>query len=254
MDVPADPETYLHRIGRAGRYGAHGLAISFVCENTELAQFDTFIETYRLKIKQFNGESSHHRTYESCSDRFHSSLVNLESLDDLIMERNREDDGAEGNKMEDVTIERAHLSQKDLDKTLMEHEKSRNLKQRSKMESKDKKEPSKLLSDLNYVGQKRAPSFTSLNFKSIKDFKASLQTYLSTGDHLLPQEELLKAHQEIKVVRQTSQKADQPKAPPSRVAEPPLSNENYQLTRYQAYIYYYKHYYEHYLSQLLKEM
>ena len=56
MDVPADPETYLHRIGRAGRYGAHGLAISFVCENTELAQFDMFVETYRLRIKQFNGK------------------------------------------------------------------------------------------------------------------------------------------------------------------------------------------------------
>ena len=56
MDVPADAETYLHRIGRAGRYGAHGLAISFVCESSELSQFETFIDSYNLKIKQFNGK------------------------------------------------------------------------------------------------------------------------------------------------------------------------------------------------------
>jgi hypothetical protein len=28
QDVPWDPETYLHRIGRAGRFGSYGLAIS----------------------------------------------------------------------------------------------------------------------------------------------------------------------------------------------------------------------------------
>jgi len=30
MDMPADPETYLHRVGRTGRFGTRGLALSFV--------------------------------------------------------------------------------------------------------------------------------------------------------------------------------------------------------------------------------
>ncbi|CAG8653710.1 6349_t:CDS:2, partial [Paraglomus occultum] len=30
IDMPKDPETYLHRVGRTGRYGTYGLAISFV--------------------------------------------------------------------------------------------------------------------------------------------------------------------------------------------------------------------------------
>ena len=29
-DFPKDPETYLHRVGRAGRFGAKGVAINFV--------------------------------------------------------------------------------------------------------------------------------------------------------------------------------------------------------------------------------
>lgn len=29
-DLPADADSYLHRVGRAGRFGTKGLAISFV--------------------------------------------------------------------------------------------------------------------------------------------------------------------------------------------------------------------------------
>ena len=30
IDFPSDRETYLHRVGRAGRFGTKGLAINFV--------------------------------------------------------------------------------------------------------------------------------------------------------------------------------------------------------------------------------
>jgi translation initiation factor 4A len=33
FDMPYDKETYLHRIGRSGRFGKKGLSISFVCDN-----------------------------------------------------------------------------------------------------------------------------------------------------------------------------------------------------------------------------
>lgn len=33
FDVPTDPATYLHRIGRAGRYGSHGISITIISES-----------------------------------------------------------------------------------------------------------------------------------------------------------------------------------------------------------------------------
>jgi Superfamily II DNA and RNA helicases len=39
LDIPRSSATYLHRIGRAGRYGSHGIAISLVADGTELGQF-----------------------------------------------------------------------------------------------------------------------------------------------------------------------------------------------------------------------
>ena len=32
LDVPVDSETYLHRIGRAGRFGSYGVAITLVSQ------------------------------------------------------------------------------------------------------------------------------------------------------------------------------------------------------------------------------
>uniref|UniRef100_A0A8C8DXB4 RNA helicase n=1 Tax=Oryzias sinensis TaxID=183150 RepID=A0A8C8DXB4_9TELE len=35
LDVPQDWETYMHRIGRAGRFGTHGLAVTYCCHGEE---------------------------------------------------------------------------------------------------------------------------------------------------------------------------------------------------------------------------
>jgi superfamily II DNA/RNA helicase len=37
LDVPRDSETYLHRIGRAGRFGTYGAAITVICGDKEMA-------------------------------------------------------------------------------------------------------------------------------------------------------------------------------------------------------------------------
>jgi superfamily II DNA/RNA helicase len=55
MDLPSDTETYLHRIGRAGRYGCEGTAVSLVTEKGEASRFEEMIDTYKLRIRQFNG-------------------------------------------------------------------------------------------------------------------------------------------------------------------------------------------------------
>lgn len=54
MDIPGDPETYLHRIGRAGRFGCQGIAISFVTEGEERTKFDEIVDTYNLSISEYN--------------------------------------------------------------------------------------------------------------------------------------------------------------------------------------------------------
>lgn len=47
LDVPTDGPTYLHRIGRAGRYGSYGISITIVAENE--------IETYRELLNSVGG-------------------------------------------------------------------------------------------------------------------------------------------------------------------------------------------------------
>src|SRR5260221_13237941 len=45
FDLPMDPENYVHRIGRTGRMGNDGVAISFVTieEGDELTKIENFI-------------------------------------------------------------------------------------------------------------------------------------------------------------------------------------------------------------------
>nr|CAD7460251.1 unnamed protein product [Timema tahoe] len=43
FDVPYSGTTYLHRIGRAGRYGSHGISITLVAEDKELLEFQQML-------------------------------------------------------------------------------------------------------------------------------------------------------------------------------------------------------------------
>lgn len=44
-------------IGRAGRYGCQGKAVSLVSEKEEAAKFNEIIDTYDLRIQQFESDS-----------------------------------------------------------------------------------------------------------------------------------------------------------------------------------------------------
>jgi ATP-dependent RNA helicase DDX19/DBP5 len=46
----ADLETYLHRVGRTGRFGDKGVAINFVEEPKDLTLVDKIEEHYGMKI------------------------------------------------------------------------------------------------------------------------------------------------------------------------------------------------------------
>ncbi|MDD3302003.1 MAG: DEAD/DEAH box helicase [Candidatus Gracilibacteria bacterium] len=54
-DVPTDPESYIHRIGRTGRAGAEGKAIMFVSGGEKYA-FKNIEKTNKITIKQVNTE------------------------------------------------------------------------------------------------------------------------------------------------------------------------------------------------------
>ena len=51
IDVPIDSETYLHRIGRAGRFGSAGIAITLVGSGADFDKFMNIINQYKLEVR-----------------------------------------------------------------------------------------------------------------------------------------------------------------------------------------------------------
>ncbi|MCL4122376.1 UNVERIFIED_CONTAM: hypothetical protein GTU68_062062, partial [Idotea baltica] len=51
LDVPSDQATYLHRVGRAGRYGSKGMAISLVCEGAEWESMRAVATLTNVQVK-----------------------------------------------------------------------------------------------------------------------------------------------------------------------------------------------------------
>ncbi|KER20627.1 hypothetical protein T265_10864 [Opisthorchis viverrini] len=49
-DLPATPSDYLHRIGRSGRFGRRGLAVSFVAGADDRRKLDSIARQYRIAI------------------------------------------------------------------------------------------------------------------------------------------------------------------------------------------------------------
>lgn len=70
FELPNNPEDYVHRIGRTGRAGAKGYAISLVCEeeNILLSGIEKLLKT-SLIIEQVDGFESQHRDQESTRGR-----------------------------------------------------------------------------------------------------------------------------------------------------------------------------------------
>ena len=51
FDLPRTKETYIHRIGRSGRYGRKGVAINFVTER-DLENLENLKKFYNTKIEE----------------------------------------------------------------------------------------------------------------------------------------------------------------------------------------------------------
>ena len=51
-DMPDGADTYLHRVGRAGRFGTKGLAITFIGSDEDSAVLDAVHERFEVEIKE----------------------------------------------------------------------------------------------------------------------------------------------------------------------------------------------------------
>lgn len=50
-DIPKNPESYLHRIGRSGRYGREGIAVNFITED-DIRDLKTIEHYYKTRINE----------------------------------------------------------------------------------------------------------------------------------------------------------------------------------------------------------
>ena len=53
----ADPETYLHRIGRTGRFGRVGVSISFVFDRQSFNALDTIARHYGIELIRLEADN-----------------------------------------------------------------------------------------------------------------------------------------------------------------------------------------------------
>ncbi|KAG0369267.1 P-loop containing nucleoside triphosphate hydrolase protein [Gamsiella multidivaricata] len=70
LDLPKDPETYLHRVGRTGRYGTTGLAVSIV-DSAELKTVEILRQDFSITIEKLSEEDMDYRELNSSSKKRH---------------------------------------------------------------------------------------------------------------------------------------------------------------------------------------
>merc|ERR1719231_629181 len=55
-DFPAESDQYLHRVGRAGRFGTKGLAISFISTEKDDEEFKKTQERFAVQVPEMPAE------------------------------------------------------------------------------------------------------------------------------------------------------------------------------------------------------
>lgn len=80
MDLPKDPETYLHRIGRTGRFGTTGLAVSLVDE-VELKTVEILKGEFSITMQELPSNDSEYKELIKKSNSRHHERP-LQAKDD----------------------------------------------------------------------------------------------------------------------------------------------------------------------------
>lgn len=55
-DMPMDTDTYLHKVGRAGRFGTKGLTITFVSDDADKECLKKIQDRFLVKIDHLPGQ------------------------------------------------------------------------------------------------------------------------------------------------------------------------------------------------------
>lgn len=62
-DLPADADSYLHRVGRAGRFGTKGVSISFVSSEADEEVMKSIGKRFEVGVSPFPEEGIDPSTY-----------------------------------------------------------------------------------------------------------------------------------------------------------------------------------------------
>lgn len=80
MDVPRDAATYLHRVGRAGRFGAAALTCTIACEGNELTDLRSIITKTRASVRILSIE---HLINQVQEENQSPAFLTIQALDSL---------------------------------------------------------------------------------------------------------------------------------------------------------------------------
>ena len=81
-DMPNDSDSYLHRVGRAGRFGTKGLTITFVSGTKDLEILDDIQKRFEVKIEDLPTTID----VSTYSKKFRNLTLNSEQLIELFLE------------------------------------------------------------------------------------------------------------------------------------------------------------------------
>ena len=62
-DLPSDADSYLHRVGRAGRFGTKGLSISFVSSDQDETVLKEIENRFEAKVPEYPAEGVDSSSY-----------------------------------------------------------------------------------------------------------------------------------------------------------------------------------------------
>lgn len=92
MDLPRDKESYMHRIGRTGRFGTYGVAITFVNQN-ELSTLNSIVKYYHSEIEPLPDDIPEvYYAYKLSNEEDKKAFERLERIRKEANEKEEEED------------------------------------------------------------------------------------------------------------------------------------------------------------------
>merc|ERR1712098_998552 len=86
MEVPWEHNTYLHRIGRGGRFGSQSISVTLASEGKELRSMQTMVAKTGSKVKILDKEN--------IPSNIRAEMENMEELEAIIEEPEAKEEGA----------------------------------------------------------------------------------------------------------------------------------------------------------------